>query len=144
MKMARRDTWYSTVKNRLTTDWQGSVSPLHSALGLDPEWLWLRLLRISSGLKTEKNRHFCTTYRGRHKIRKPHIYWNLRTETIKRSHARQSKERPLGDSKCLMVCEAQKIRLQRQSSPPFQGEDISFVLMSPHMAYYTEDHQNIT
>lgn len=37
-----------------------------------------------------------------------------------------------------MIC------LRRQRSPPFQGEDISFVLMSLQMAHYIEDHQNIT
>ena len=34
-------------------------------------------------------------FRCRHRIRKPNIFWNLRTETIKPSHTCQSKERPV-------------------------------------------------
>lgn len=55
-KMARGDTWYSRVKNRLCADGLGSVSwPPHSALGLHPELLSCRL-RLNPGLKKKKER----------------------------------------------------------------------------------------
>lgn len=77
----------------------------------------------------------------------PHFHtdfmWPETWEQRESKFSRRSNQRAscLGDSKSLMVCEAWMICLRR---PPFQREDIAFVLMSLHMAYHIEDHQNIT
>lgn len=156
-KMARGDTWYSRVKNRLCADGLGSVSwPPHSALGLHPELLSCRL-RLNWGLKKKerkkkKVRHFfCTTYRCRNRISKPHFHKHFmwpgtweQGESNVLTHVKSTQRPVLGIQRVLWYVKHKWSSWEDTEVHLFKGRIFLLFWMSPHTPYYAEDHQNIT